>query len=261
MLARPTPAICKHAIWIYGALVGLALKEAIATVAPHMLAFATEPDVLYAEVIRLFVFGLMTIRFYLGAAHVFENLHSPALSAKDGYADLPEDDQQALRRASRQVGVDFLCGVLHFTIFSVWSMTLELHAPYGSATAHSIHEGAFRWVLAFILVFDLFWLAARPGPHARELKFWTFVNTASLVMGTALFSWLTMVRHWGSVDAETALLWPLAGICLADITGHTMGTSSFIQIGVRTLSSVARLATRWSAALSELHGKSSTSRG
>jgi len=62
----------KHAFWLYGVIVGLAVKEALVSTVPDILT-PTEPK--WESIIdfsRLVVFVFFITRFYLGSAYFFE---------------------------------------------------------------------------------------------------------------------------------------------------------------------------------------------
>ena len=107
------PVLHQHAFWVYGVIVGLALKEALSTVLPHLLGFLTDlpqsPFAYLWEVWKLTVFLTLIIQFYLGSAVYFNrhhNLDSETLS--EGYVP------------------DFLAGLIHFILFFAWSLTFKV---------------------------------------------------------------------------------------------------------------------------------------
>ena len=168
------------------------------------------------EALRLTVFGLMIIRHYLGAAHLFDNIHAAALCPSCD-SPIPKEENDRLLKAGRQFGVDFFAGILHFTLFSVWSLTLELHHPDITDHGHIVSEWAFRAVLLFILIYDVFWILARPRPHPRELKFWTLINFGTAASGSLWYWWLYRWNNWTSIDAEVPPLLLVALVSLIDI--------------------------------------------
>lgn len=252
----PIAGFCKHAVWIFGVLVGLAIKEAITRIAPHLLSYETEPSAdMWPEALRLTVFGLMIVRHYLGAAHLFDNVHAEALKAvSESDGSLSVSERARLRIAGKQFGVDFFAGLLHFTLFSVWSLTLELHHLDPANTGRLVSEWAFRAVLLFILTYDVFWIIPRPRPHPRELKLWTVINASTAVVGALWFWWLWRSRNWTSIDAEIPPLLLVGLISIVDIAQLTMGTEFFSKVIVfiaRLVVETLRKLATWIAKLAE----------
>ncbi len=228
----PLKGFCKHAVWLFGVLVGLAIKEAITRVAPHLLVIGSEPwPQAIVEMMRLVVFGVMIVRHYLGAAHMFDNVHAeqldPVVNA-DGTISIHE--RERVRIAGRQFGVDFFAGLLHFTAFSVLALTLELHSQSG-VDAHLPSERVFRFVLMFILCYDVAWIVTRPGPHPRELKIWTLINFFTAIVYAASF-WYMMRRWASSLRAEVIPDLFVVAVSVIDIATLTMGTEFFSKLAV-----------------------------
>lgn len=213
---------CKHAVWLFGVLVGLAIKEAITRVVPHLLILSDGNRTLGIEALRLLIFGLMIVRHYLGAAFVFDSIHTKELEPKTVPAAEQATEDQRLKLARRQFGVDFFAGLLHFTLFSAWSLTIETH-HVGPSTDPMPSAFAFQGILLFILFYDVFWLAARPRPYPRHLKFWTTINV--LTAGAWLLSYhIALQNKWSVTDAEVPGLIIVGLVSVIDITQLTMGT-------------------------------------
>lgn len=236
------PSFCNHALWLFGVLVALAMEEAIKSVVPHLLLFSDNNRVLGVEALRLMVFGLMIVRHYLGAAYLFEDVHAQALQPrKVADPQQPEEDAR-LRAAQRQFGVDFFTGLLHFTLFSAWALTLEAHHVDASDLSPLPRQFAFQGTLLFILVYDFFWLLWRPKPHPQELKFWTTINMATAML--VLLSYhVARASEWTPIDAEVPGLLIVVAVSVFDIMQLTMNTN-FISRGLtalaRKLSELAR---------------------
>ena len=67
----------RHVFWFYGILVALAIRDALLSVIPHIIA--PTPDVetwaVYEEVFRLALFLLVIIRFYFGSVVFFGDVY------------------------------------------------------------------------------------------------------------------------------------------------------------------------------------------
>jgi hypothetical protein len=216
-MRMPAAGFCKHALWIYGVLIGLALKEAITGVVPHFLGASGEPTAeRYAELARFIAFAFMSVRFYLGAAVVFEGHHSEALRGP-----LADDDEA--QRLDRQFGADFLCGLIHFGLFSVWSLTLPLHGQ--SAVA----QWAYRDLLIAVLLWDVVWVAVRPGRFDGTLIYWAAINAATALI-VSYWYWSLLGQGWTDTDAEIPPLMLVSALSAVDITGTTMRTRLVIDV-------------------------------
>jgi hypothetical protein len=110
------PAVHQHAFWLYGVVVGLAIREALNNSVPALLG-APGPGTTFPSrallVIRVTVLLLLVMRFYLGSAAYFGQAH-PIGSASDGQRGRP-----GMAYAS-----DFLAGLLHFIL--CYSLALQV---------------------------------------------------------------------------------------------------------------------------------------
>ena len=114
-------AIYKHAFWLYGVIIGLAIKQAFEAVVPHWIHPSADlPHVdytLYLELLRFFTFLFLTIRFYLGSAYYFGLVHEAANA-----------DQEFPRR---NFATDFVLGFLHFLGFVLLALTIAFIRSFG----------------------------------------------------------------------------------------------------------------------------------
>jgi hypothetical protein len=225
----PSPGFCKHAIWIFGVLVGLAIKEAVTRVGPHLLTLeANATRSMTPEFWRLIVFGLMIIRFYLGAAHLFDDIHAGSLVQREqSDGTLSVEERARLRTARRQFAVDFFSGLLHFTLFSVWSLTLEIHSLVPGNAEPIPNENAFRYILLILLLYDVGWVIARGRPHPKKVPFWMVVNVALAITSSALYYLLHHRFGWTSLDAEVPPLILVAAVSFLDGVELVRGAEVF----------------------------------
>src|SRR6185295_4348586 len=79
----------KHAFWLFGVLVGLAIKDALEATVPHLVEFSHIKDLLtplqllqpqsgdglYPDLARLVLFLILIVRFYLGSVFYFGDVY------------------------------------------------------------------------------------------------------------------------------------------------------------------------------------------
>src|SRR5258708_36586817 len=102
----------KQSFWLYGVIVGLAIKESLETVVRHLIS--PPPGLLHdtlPESSRLLVFLFLIIQFYLGAVWYFDEVYENPETAKD-YTD-------------KNYAVDFLFGLIHFLFFFAWALSID----------------------------------------------------------------------------------------------------------------------------------------
>lgn len=149
-----------HASWLYGTIVGLAIKEALSDSVPYIISPPADPQVhplVYA--FRLGAFLSLLIRFYLDHSVFFEKAHS--VEASDLFP-------------SKSYVLDFLVGLVHFILFFVLAFSIDLTKR---------PPDLFFWMLFTILCWDLAWFLACLIFDTLELvKLRTVVNIATAVL-------------------------------------------------------------------------------
>src|SRR2546427_5006989 len=79
----------KHAFWLFGVLVGLAIKDALEATIPHLVDFAHIQEFLtaqqlrqpqayysfYPDLARLVLFLILIVRFYVGSTYYFGDVY------------------------------------------------------------------------------------------------------------------------------------------------------------------------------------------
>lgn len=144
--------------WLYGVIVGLAIRESLSGVIPQITSpkhdFATW--ILTLEALRLVVFLVTIIRFFLGSILYFSEVH---IVPKPFY------------------GIDFLVGIVHFVMFFAWATTI-------TDVAHREPSGLshFGTLGTAILLYDIVWLCACwKSPNRPEIMPWTIINAVTTV--------------------------------------------------------------------------------
>lgn len=159
-------SLSKHALWLYGVIVGLAIKHALETTLPHL--FEPPDDKtwrLVLESTRLFVFLLLIIRFYLGGVVYFEKVYSGAASR--------------LKYPIRTFSLDFMFGTVHYLFF---------FALAASTDAYHVRLRVFPLLMSVILGYDMVWLLSSWKKSTRKsIKLWAVINAATLCVAAVFY--------------------------------------------------------------------------
>jgi len=213
------PAIHKHAFWLYGVLIGVAIKEALETTVPHLLnpnrlaeEFARVGAVVsfphseigsFPEILRLAVFIALVVRFYFGSAYYFGIVYEVGTEN-----DFP----------GRNYGVDFVLGFLHFTGFIMLALTINVHTT---------RPDWFIYTVGFILMYDLLWWGLSPKKSTGEVIFWWMaVNVGNALLSGFLYLILDPKNH--PFRAEGWALAPVIVVSIFDI-GWMMKRRPFFE--------------------------------
>ena len=213
----------QHAFWLYGVLVGLAIKEALAGSAPHIINLYRGTDGLSGawepEAARLFIFLISIIRFYLGSALFFNETYLTA-------------DPEAHPHAARSYAVDFLFGLTHFLFFFGLALSIEIHnAPVN----------AYRIFLVFILLYDILWLMA--AHYRRRILRWAVMNTIMVALAGAVF-YTGRRFNVDSMASETMALVVIAFMSFIDI-GETIIGRAIVAKWITDLGDKMRRVGNW----------------
>jgi hypothetical protein len=163
------PAVHKHAFFLYGVVVGLAIQDAIHSGAVFTRPWDWTDGPLH--VARLLVFVTLIARFYMGAGTYFARVY--------------ESEWADQRYPSKSYALDFLFGFIHFMLFSFMALTIGLPSRW--------------WFLVFlqlVLVFDILWWAVS---HCCRL------STASGIRGWAILNLATVVVNFLFGAAATSM--------------------------------------------------------
>lgn len=187
----------KHAFWLYGVIVALAIQKALLAVVPDVFAaFQTHPahpENLRLESYRLIVFLVVTIRFFLGSVAFFE----------DAYESDDADAVYPIKNYAR----DYVFGLIHFLFFFAWSMSIDAEGPLR----------LFPILMALILFYDIPWyFAGRKYDTKRRMKLWAVLNALTLVLAWALYS-TAMAAGKDSRAAQAWAFIPVIVISILDI--------------------------------------------
>jgi hypothetical protein len=214
-------AINKHAFWLYGVLVGVAIKEALETSVSHFInpsrlsdelthvgqriSFPHDQIGLYPEVIRLTAFLVLIVRFYLGSAFF--------------YGAVYESETTTQNFTKTNYGADFIFGFMHFIIFVILALLIDIHTtpPHG-----------FPYCVGLILIYDVFWYVSSLGRSTKELIFWwMIVNLITALVGAVVYL-VFESKYSDMIKGEVIALWIVIGVSLLDI-GLMMAKRPFFQ--------------------------------
>jgi len=222
----PTPIdenIRKQAFWLYGVIVGLAIKEALTNVLPHVFraSKAGEMGQHMPEVVRLVLFLILSVRFYLGATQYFDEAFEKIHPRIGSDGTITEENQY--RRKS--FGLDFIVGFFHFLVFSA----LALSITYDETAPNEISNLLFPVILLIILLYDLVWLVLNWKNDTFPLiKLWATLNTITVIFSAVCYFlvWLYYVLQglqFNSIYAEMIALVPVFLVSVLDIAELIIG--------------------------------------
>lgn len=201
----------KHAFWLYGVIVGLAIKEGLTEVLPHFFSKTAKAYEHHLEGIRLFIFLILITRFYLGAVKYFY----------DAYASSDADTIYV----TKSYLIDFLVGFFHFLFFFALAISIDIHER---------PERLFPVLVAGILAYDVPWLALNWYKDTyHRIKMWTFVNLFTLMVGGLIYLCSRTVGYSRSTSEILALLIVLV-MSLIDIA-EMISNKEIFATGLRRL--------------------------
>jgi hypothetical protein len=198
----------EHAFWLYGVLVGLAIKAGLEGTLPHIIQYSQLAELLtpeqlarpqatygfYPDLIRLVLLLILIVRFYLGAAYFFGDVYpkeaaSAPLESEDKNAEIAQVEKT-------NYALDFISGFAHFLAFVILGLTIDVHTkpiPW------------FPIVVVFILLYDaLWWAFSIPYKKTRKIiKWWALVNSVNVVASLVVFLALLLFKF----DTVLAELW------------------------------------------------------
>jgi len=215
-------AIHKHAFWLYGVLVGVAIKEALETSIHHFVNPAriqeelahlgqriSYPDSeigLYPEIIRLTAFLVLIIRFYFGSAYFF----GAAYQSRKAHKRFPITNY----------GMDFIFGFIHFVSFVILALLIDIHTT-------AIH--GFPYLVGFILVYDIFWYVSSVRRSTKAMIFWWMIINLITALTAGLV--YVLLERRNVITAEIWALWIVIGVSVLDIGMMMAKRPFFLPIG------------------------------
>ena len=228
-----------HSFYLYSAIVGLAIREALAGAGKHVLiplspsesaALNYQPWQFHLEAIRLVLFLFTIAVFYIGCGLYFDKVH-PKPKDQDLSQNLEEIesiDGQPPKSPTKSYGLDFGMGLIHFLIFFAWALSITNHSrPFWGVST-------FMIFLSAIFLYDLVWLMASIRlDSVQEIKMWAIVCTGVWFFGAATFF---VARTWGNdVRAEEVSYIPYFAYLVIDTLELFSGRPFFLKWILRAL--------------------------
>jgi hypothetical protein len=167
----------KQALWLFGVLLGVAIKEAIASF--HADVFSRgEMWNRFFGALRILLFLFVSLRFYLGAIQYFNAAFGPSVPASE------------LRRG--RLGWDLALGLIHFALVCFWGLSIT---PFES------HWSAFPAFLGIILLYDLIWYLCAVSDTRKTIRIRVVINvftasSAALVFGSIALGFMCFANGW-----------------------------------------------------------------
>jgi hypothetical protein len=200
----------KDFFWIYGVLVGLAIREALTQTLHHTFSIPP-PDaawILHLEIWRTVLFIFMIVRFYVGAVVFFGNVYGP-LSPQ----------------TQNNYYLDFLMGFTQFVLFYAWSVTIFSYSRSIKGFSYYLD------VMFFILLFDFLWLIFNMrNDTAQTIKVWTIVNSLTALLSFAFFVASAKIFDIDVQVSEEIALVPVGIASLLGLTENVSGIPVFVKL-------------------------------
>jgi hypothetical protein len=192
--------VLRNAFWLYSVIVGLSIEEALKSVIPQIFALAPEQRWEFIPAaLRLFLFLVLIIRFYLGAAFFFEKVYF---------------SEKASEYPKKSYNLDFLFGLIHFLIFFALAISIE---------SQQIPRRVFQVLLSVTILYDVWWyIASRKYDTRKLIKLWTVVNVITFITAAAFYLSVYSMGY-GYLRAEEAAFVPIFIVSVVDIAELALG--------------------------------------
>ena len=200
----------KDFFWIYGVLVGLAIREALTQTLHHAFSIPASDAtwVLHIEIWRTVLFMLMTVRFYVGSVVFFNNVYGAASP-----------------QTQNNYYLDFLMGFTQFVLFYAWSVTIFSYSRSAKGFSYYLD------VMFMILLFDILWLLFNAGNDtAQTIKVWTILNSLTALISFACFVAAAKVFDVNVQVAEEIALTPVGLASVLGLTENVSGIPVFVKL-------------------------------
>lgn len=200
-------SIHKHAFWLYGVIIGLAIKSALESTIPHIIEPHDPPLDFIPDLARLIIFLTLVIRFYLGSAIYF--------------GDVYEGTDANLRYREKNYALDFLFGFMHFLAFFLLAFSIDVHSK---------PVMLFPSLLTFVLLYDfLWWIFCRKYDASGMIAVWMGVNLISLLCG-ALAYFISRYAGANEVRAELYAFIPIMFFSAVDLADMVLPTPIYENV-------------------------------
>lgn len=227
--------------FLYGAVVGLAIREALVRVGPGLVNFLSstmQPWKMRLEAARLGIFFLAISTFYVGSVQFFDKVH------------VREGAEGSYPRTV--YAFDFWIGLIHFVLFFFCAITIDdfLRIKPGISL--------FVMYLAFIFLYDILWLCVNWGQDSfEEIKVWTWSSALTVFLAGVAFLVTKFVLSQDDVIAEYASLSIFGAYLFIDLSELLTGNPIISRWLLRLLprSAVVAQPTSTAQAPGQIHDK------
>lgn len=208
-----------HALWIYGVVVGLAIREALTHIMAHTFpagsSFSNTHTETALEALRTVVFLTIIVRFYFGSIQYFEKMYA--------WEDPVQPAPPLTPPQIQSFGIDFLVGLVHFLIFFGWSYSITMHERVAGDVSW------FMVVLSLVMGYDLLWLALSLHYDTRkQISFWTLINLFTLILSICAFLLAERV-HATPAISEAICYIPVLFMSIVDFGEMISGRNRFTE--------------------------------
>jgi hypothetical protein len=214
--------------FLYGAVVGLAIREALVRVGPGLVNFLSspiEPWKIRLEFFRLVIFFLAISTFYIGAVFFFDRVH------------VGDEAEKTYPRSN--YFYDFWFGLIHFVLFFLCAITINDFLRVKSGLS------LFLIYLAIIFLYDLWWLFInRKQDSFEEIKVWAWSSAVAVFLAGVAFLFAKHVFGRDDVVAEDASLGVFGAYLIIDLaellTGNQIISIALLRLLPKRLLAVQK---------------------
>lgn len=197
-------SLSAQAIWVYGVLVSLSLKEALAKLS-SVIAGDSTSDLLLTT-FRVAIVLVTLLRLYFGAVMFFQLV----------------DSSKELNKGPNAVAVDFMAGLVHFLLVAFWASSVEITKQTAAGMSY------FFVVGIFILLYDWVWILARKAMGIkldRQIRSWACLNSFTAIVAGLAFTITTL----NGARTELVEIWAIVPMLIMgalDLVATISGTFS-----------------------------------
>jgi hypothetical protein len=209
-----------HAFYLYGVIVGLAVREALIRVGPDLFLFLSPTTAgwrIRFAFLRLCIFFLAITTFYFGAGVFFDKVHT-SKGCREKYP-------------KANYGLDFWFGLIHFVFFFAWAQTIN---DYTRSSKGDL--SLFLIFLSVIFLYDLAWLLANlTNDSFREIQVWAELCAFVWFIGVFAFVFCKFVLGTNGVFAEEVSFGIFIIYLFLDLTELFTGRHIFSNLLLRLI--------------------------
>lgn len=198
-----------QAIWVYGVLVSLSLKELLAKLSSVITGNSTSDLLLTTS--RVAIVLITLLRLYFGAVLFFQSADPSAKEAN---------------KNTNATAVDFMAGLVHFLFVAFWASSVETTRQTSAGISY------FFIVGIVILNYDWVWILARKAMGIkldRQIRAWACLNSFTAIVAGLLLT-VAMLNSARPEMAEIVAIVPMLLMGALDLVATISGTFSLSSI-------------------------------